>query len=127
MVYILARTGREKEALGLLLRELRDVQQAVQFVQSHPTSSALWGDMVDYALIDATFLAQLLDHVGACEVNPLTIISRVPPHAKLPQLRQRLLTLLAQQGFQVYLNEQVDPNPNPNPNPNPSRSILTNR
>lgn len=108
MVYILSRTGRETEALGLLLRELQDVQQAVQFVQSHPSAPALWGALIDHALLNARFLAQLLDHIGACEVSPLAVISRVPPKASLPLLRQRLVTLLAQQGFQVSLNEQCN-------------------
>lgn len=108
MVYIISRTGRETEALGLLLRELQDVQQAVHFVQSHPSAPALWGALIDHALLNARFLAQLLDHIGACEVNPLAVISRVPPKATLPLLRQRLVTLLAQQGFQVSLNEQCN-------------------
>lgn len=100
--------GKEKQALGLLLREIQDVQQAVDFVQAHQSSLGLWGDLIDYALVDSQFLANLLDYIGEAEVSPLTIISRIPPSASLPLLSQRLLKVLSQQGFQAYINERCN-------------------
>lgn len=100
--------GREKEALLLLLREMRDVAAAVQFVQAHPSVPGLWGDLIDHALDHSEFLAGLLDFIGEAEVSPLIVVSRIPPHAQLPMLRQRLLALLEQQGFQVGLHEQCN-------------------
>ena len=107
-VFILARTGRERQALGLLLRQLRDVQAAVRFVQQHEGQPQLWSDLIDHALGDAEFLASLLDHVGDLGVSPLSVVSRIPPKASLPRLRQRLVALLAQQSAAVLLSDKCN-------------------
>lgn len=38
MIYILGRMGHHKRALDLILTQMRDINQAIQFVQVHSAS-----------------------------------------------------------------------------------------
>jgi hypothetical protein len=106
IIYILARNGNKKEALSLLLREVGDVYQAVDFVENH--DQGLWGDLVDYGLQHEDFLTKLLDYVGICNLNPVILIEQIPKKTKIPYLRQRVLRILRQYGFQVFVNESCN-------------------
>jgi hypothetical protein len=56
MVYILSRLGNTKEALALIIEELEDVKQAIEFIKdSHDAS--LWADLVDRSLKSPRFIA----------------------------------------------------------------------
>jgi hypothetical protein len=56
MVYILSRLGNTKEALALIIEELEDVPQAIEFIKnSHDPS--LWADLVERSLKSPRFIA----------------------------------------------------------------------
>lgn len=56
MVYILSRLGNTKEALALIIEELEDVKQAIDFIKdSHDAS--LWADLVERSLKSPRFIA----------------------------------------------------------------------
>lgn len=57
-VYILARMGSVQEGLGVLLRDIGDVQLAISYVETHDPS--LWTDLVDFALSHYTFLVRTI-------------------------------------------------------------------
>ena len=106
IIYILARMGNKKEALSILLREIGDVYQAIEFVGTH--DSQLWTDLVDYSLQHNDFLANLLDFIGVCNINPINLIAQIPKKNVIEFLRQRIERIIRQFGFQVFLNEKCN-------------------
>ena len=106
IIYILARMGNKKEALSILLREIGDVYQAIEFVGTHDTQ--LWSDLVDYSLQHNEFLANLLDFIGVCNINPINLLAQIPKKSIISFLRQRIQRIMRQFGFQVFLNEKCN-------------------
>eukprot|EP01041_Mallomonas_annulata_P004675 gene4673-9267_t len=55
-------------------------------------------------------IANLLDHVGTSKLDPVVVVNKIPPNANananIPHLRQRLLRILRQTDFQVFLHER---------------------
>ncbi|CAE7413409.1 VPS41, partial [Symbiodinium microadriaticum] len=75
IIYILARMGNIKEGLAMLLRELGDVNLAVEYVERYDVS--LWSDVVDYGLTHHDFLADLMDLIGLYnKFDPMTLIEK---------------------------------------------------
>lgn len=56
MVYILSRLGNTKEALALIIEELEDVPQAIEFIKDSHDSS-LWSELVEKSLKSPRFIA----------------------------------------------------------------------
>lgn len=106
IIYLLARMGNKKEALSILLREIGDVYQAIEFVSIHDVQ--LWTDLVDYSLQHHDFLANLLDFIGICNINPINLIAQIPKKNTVEFLRQRIERIIRQFGFQVFLNEKCN-------------------
>lgn len=49
MVYLLGRIGDTKEALELIINELKDMQQAISFCQEHDDPD-LWNDLINHCV-----------------------------------------------------------------------------
>lgn len=49
MVYLLGRIGDTKDALDLIIKELKDMQQAIAFCQEHDDPD-LWNDLIDLTI-----------------------------------------------------------------------------
>ena len=103
MVYILARQGQPKKALGLLLREDGNAIDAIRFVESHDRD--LWPLLVEYSMSHSRFLAQLLDYLGICNIDPYLIVSRIPAKLYIPNVQKKMKQIVGQYDFQVFLND----------------------
>jgi hypothetical protein len=80
MVFILGKMGNTKEALRMIVNELEDVKQAMEFVQEHcQDDKELWDDLIQLSLRDSTakFVSALLENVGRHEVDPAKLIEKV--------------------------------------------------
>jgi hypothetical protein len=61
---------------------------------------------VKFALLHPYFLLQLLDAVGtSTAIDPLQLISRIPPKMELPGLKSHIATILKQYDFQVSMKD----------------------
>ncbi|RMZ57277.1 hypothetical protein APUTEX25_004111 [Auxenochlorella protothecoides] len=87
-VLVLGRMGATDRALRLIVENLRDVGRAVEFVQNQ-RDDELWDLLITLALADPELTGALLDHAGG-GVDPLAVVSRLPRHAHIPRLGQRL-------------------------------------
>ena len=108
IVYIYAKNGNKKEALKLLLHEISDVSQAIDFLYEYLTDQELWKDLTDYALQNTDFLAKLLDFIGNCDINPKDIVDKIPSLSTIAHLRHRMLRLINQKGFQAFLSDKCN-------------------
>lgn len=147
IIYILARKGCQRKALGVLLTEIGDAGQAIEFIESqlesyrkstsrrgtaegegedhhhhhsedecsisssilpYFTDCQLWDDLIDFALSHESMMTQLLDCLGVCKLNPVSALSRVPPHLpySIPHLKARLLRVMDNMQWQRHLHER---------------------
>jgi vacuolar protein sorting-associated protein 41 len=59
-VFILGRLSRARDALQLMIVELRDLPQAIAFVQNH---AELWDELIALVMKDPELIGELLDRV----------------------------------------------------------------
>ena len=56
----------------------------------------LWVDVVQYSLRHPEFLAKLLDYLGVCGLQPISLIAAIDRRMEIPYLRLRLLRMVRQ-------------------------------
>jgi hypothetical protein len=101
MVFILERMGWVKEALTLLIKQLKDVKKAVAFV-SKQNDDELWESLIEQSMNESEFISELLEHIGG-HVDPLRIIKRIPPGLHIPKLRDRLVKIISDYKLEMSL------------------------
>jgi len=114
MVYILSRLGNTKEALALIIEELEDVPQAIEFIKNSHDAS-LWSDLVDRSLKSPRFIAGLLGNIGTAVmmekdqgVDPAQLISKIPMGMRVPGLRDKLVKIISDYTMQLQLRESCN-------------------
>eukprot|EP00210_Caulerpa_lentillifera_P006342 g6058.t1 len=118
MVYILSRMGNTHGALQLIISELADIPQAIEFARSQ-NEDDLWDSLINWAVSKASTtgliivhgslmmsgsLGDLLDHVGG-HVDPLRVITRIPRDMEIVNLRNRLCHIISDYRTQTSLQE----------------------
>jgi hypothetical protein len=108
LVHILSKTGETKRALSLIIGELGDVKQAIDFAKEHPD---LWGDLLDYSMDKPTFIRGLLEEVGAVslgsEFNPIDVVRRIPEGLEIEGLKRGLWKFIREFEIQMSISEGV--------------------
>jgi vacuolar protein sorting-associated protein 41 len=99
-VFLLARMGRARQALRLIVEELGDVREAVQFCVGQ-ADDEIWDDLINYCVLDKQRIATLLDEIGG-HLNPLSVIKRIPNDVAIPGLRDKLTRII--NDFMVQVN-----------------------
>eukprot|EP00475_Leptophrys_vorax_P014855 TRINITY_DN21116_c0_g3_i1.p1 TRINITY_DN21116_c0_g3~~TRINITY_DN21116_c0_g3_i1.p1 ORF type:complete len:697 (-),score=196.17 TRINITY_DN21116_c0_g3_i1:23-2077(-) len=104
MVFLLGRMGSTRQALSLLVGEIKDVKKAIQFVEEHKDGE-LWKELVNMSLRSPDFVAGLLDHIGGGTkfVNPQELIGRIPESMEIPKLKSRLIRIVSDYALEVRL------------------------
>ena len=102
-IYLLGRMGNTRSALELIMTELVDVEQAVDFCKEHDDAE-LWDDLIKYSLDKPPFIIVLLNNVGT-HIDPRKLVERIEPGLKIPGLRASLIQILRDYNLQVSLQE----------------------
>ncbi|CAD7699980.1 unnamed protein product [Ostreobium quekettii] len=102
-VYVLGRMGNSNEALQLIIKELADMDQAIEFAKSQ-NDDELWDSLIDWAVGTAATTGDLLDHVGGM-VDPLRVITQIPRGMEIANLRNRLVRIISDFRTQTSLQE----------------------
>lgn len=103
MVYLLGRIGDLKEALVLIISELGDMQQAIEFCVEHDDSD-LWLDLIQLCQNKPHFVAYLLQTLGTY-MDPTFLIERIKEDMKVPDLKKSLVKMLQTYNLQVEVQE----------------------
>lgn len=101
IVYILERMGQIKKALQLVLRAIKDVNQAIDFCKKH-NDKDLWEDLISYSLNKPEYIIGLLNNIGT-HVDPVDLIDRIPNGVKIKGLRDALVKILQDYRVQISL------------------------
>ncbi|KAL4222561.1 Vacuolar protein sorting-associated protein 41 [Mactra antiquata] len=102
-VFLLVRTGDIKNALQLIIDELHDVDQAIEFCKEH-NDDELWEDLINHSLDKPDFIRGLLNNIGT-HVDPIILIRRIQTGMKIPGLRDSLVKILQDYNLQMSLRK----------------------
>lgn len=98
-VYLLGRMGNTKDALNLVMSQLGDVEQAIEFCRDQ-NDAELWHDLIGLSLDRPDFLAVLLRRIGTY-VDPRILIRRIGKHTEVPGLKSALVKMMTDYNLQV--------------------------
>lgn len=105
LVYILGKVGQNKRALKLVLEELEDPDQAIEFAKQQ-NDQELWDDLLDYCLTRPSFMKALLDKAAGA-VSPARILERIPDKLSIPGLKDSLLRIFTDHEIVLALNQGI--------------------
>jgi hypothetical protein len=100
MVYLLRRMGNSQKALELMIDELKDVNEAISFVEENKDES-MWEELISRSMASPKFLADLMQHAGAHHVDLLKLIENIPDKLIIPGLRDKLKKIFADCHLQI--------------------------
>uniref|UniRef100_A0A162A733 Vacuolar protein sorting-associated protein 41 homolog n=1 Tax=Daucus carota subsp. sativus TaxID=79200 RepID=A0A162A733_DAUCS len=91
-VYILKRMGNSKQALVVIINELGDIEQAIEFV-SMQHDDELWVELIRQCIQNPEMVGVLLEHTDG-NLDPLYIVNIIPNGLEIPRLRDRLIKII---------------------------------
>ncbi|KAK5803468.1 vacuolar protein sorting-associated protein 41 homolog isoform X2 [Gossypium arboreum] len=91
-VFILGRMGNSKQALAVIINELGDIEEAVEFVTMQHDDD-LWEELIHQCLHKPEMVGVLLEHTVG-NLDPLYIVNMVPNGLEIPRLRDRLVKII---------------------------------
>jgi len=103
MVFILGRMGNAPKALCLIIDELEDIPQAVEFVHDQ-RDDELWDVLISHATSSSLLTAALLQEIGSY-CNPLRLLEHIPCGMSIPGLRDHLVKIISDFRTQTSLRE----------------------
>ncbi|XP_021899074.1 vacuolar protein sorting-associated protein 41 homolog [Carica papaya] len=83
-VFILGRMGNSKQALAVIINELGDIEEAVEFVTMQHDDE-LWEELIKQCLDKPEMVGLLLEHTVG-NLDPLYIVNMVPNGLEIPRL-----------------------------------------
>ncbi|KAL0275469.1 UNVERIFIED_CONTAM: hypothetical protein PYX00_003307 [Menopon gallinae] len=103
MVHLLARMGNTKEALVLMMEQLRDIQQAIDFCKEQDDQE-LWEDLIERSLDKPDFITYLLQNIGTA-IDPSHLVKRIAPGLCIQGLKNSLGKMMKDYRLQVSVQE----------------------
>ncbi|XP_030754784.1 vacuolar protein sorting-associated protein 41 homolog [Sitophilus oryzae] len=103
MVYLLDRRGNLKEALDLIMNQLKDMQYAISFCREHDDQD-LWNDLINYCINKPEYITFLLQSIGSY-IDPTALILKIKKDMVIPGLKNSLIKMLNQHNLQVSVQE----------------------
>ncbi|XP_028776127.1 vacuolar protein sorting-associated protein 41 homolog [Neltuma alba] len=91
-VFILGRMGNSKQALAVIINDLGDIEEAVEFVTMQHDDE-LWEELIKQCLHKPEMVGILLEHTVG-NLDPLYIVNKVPNGMEIPRLRDRLVKII---------------------------------
>lgn len=104
-VYVLAKEGRTKEALFMIIEKLNDVSQAIAFAREQDDIE-LWEDLLNYSMNKPTFIRALLEEAGT-SIDPVALIKKIPEGLEIMGLRESLTRMVKEYELQYSISDGV--------------------
>ena len=113
-VYLLGAMGHHRQALWIIVHELKDQMKAIDFCKEHRDNTDLWKDIINDSKGNPEFVCKLLDHVGLIEPDKLrllateTLVRKIEPGLRFPEelnLKERVRKILLDYKLQITLQK----------------------
>ena len=102
LVHVLGKTGQTKDALFLIIDELDDVKQAIDFAKENPD---LWDDLVEYSMDNRPkFICGLLEEVGTAG-SPIDIVKRIPEGLRIEGLGEAVTKMMREHDIHYSITD----------------------
>jgi len=108
-IFVLARRGETTKALELIVNDLKDIPQAVDFCKQYADPD-MWNNLVTFCMTKPIYLKGLIDNIGidVKAVTPYDLIQRIDPTFEIPHLRDSIVSLLQQYRAQINIMETAN-------------------
>lgn len=90
--FILGRMGNSKQALAVIINELGDMEEALEFA-SMQNDDEIWEELIKQSTQRPEMVGKLLEHTVG-NLDPLHIVNVVPDGLEIPRLRDRLVKIV---------------------------------
>ncbi|GAA0152915.1 membrane traffic protein [Lithospermum erythrorhizon] len=91
-VFVLGRMGNSKQALAVIIHNLGNIEEAIEFVSMN-NDDELWEELIKQSLHKPEMVGMLLEHTVG-NLDPLYIVNMVPEGLEIPRLRDRLVKIV---------------------------------
>jgi len=99
---VLRRLGRVKEAIAILLYEVKDVPLAINYIKDC-YDEGLKQVIIDCCKADSNLAAQLFEHIAIIPLDPNIILSMIPSKMTIIDLKSKLRQILNDLQFNAYI------------------------
>ena len=103
MVYLLGRMGNTREALSIIITELKDVQMAIDFCKEHDDMD-LWNDLINESIDRPDIMTKLLDGIAGF-INPELLVNKIKVGQVIPGLKDSIIKMLCGFSLQVAIQD----------------------
>ncbi|KAK9689968.1 hypothetical protein RND81_09G094900 [Saponaria officinalis] len=90
--FILGRMGNMKQALAVIINDLGDMEEAIEFA-SLQNDDDVWEELIKQSTQRPEMVGMLLEHTVG-NLDPLHIVNVVPDGLEIPRLRDRLVKII---------------------------------
>ncbi|XP_073944885.1 vacuolar protein sorting-associated protein light [Choristoneura fumiferana] len=107
MVFLLGRIGNTREALQIIIEQLNDINQAINFCQEH-NDKELWTDLIQQTVDKPEYVSLLLKRIGNY-VDPRMLIENIQPGCEIKDLKDSLAKMMCDYHLQLSVQEACKP------------------
>ena len=105
VVFLTARMGNAREALELILTEMKDIEEAIRFVQEQKDDD-LWELIIAHSVSKPEHVGKVLDMLARMGIiDPVRLINQIPEGMQIPELKQKLLAIIQSHKGMEAINE----------------------
>lgn len=103
MVFLLGRIGNTREALQIIINQLNDINQAINFCQEH-NDKELWTDLIKRTIDKPEYVTLLLKRIGNY-VDPRMLIQNIQSGCEIKDLKDSLAKMMCDYHLQLSVQE----------------------
>ncbi|KAJ8727819.1 hypothetical protein PYW08_016204 [Mythimna loreyi] len=103
MVFLLGRIGNTREALQIIIEQLKDINQAINFCQEH-NDKELWMDLIKRTVDKPEYVTLLLKRIGNY-VDPRILIQNIQSGCEIKDLKDSLVKMMRDYHLQLSVQE----------------------
>lgn len=106
MVFLLDKMGNTHQAMMVIVKELKDVQRAVQYCKQI-NDNDLWNDLIKLSLNDPQTITKLLDGIAGY-IDPRILVNEIQMGKAIPGLKGSLTKMMKDYRLQVEIEEKCN-------------------
>lgn len=109
LVYLLGKTGENKKAVELIVKEINDPYKAIKFAK-HQNDREAWETLLSYAMKHASYIKALIetaDEKSQEFYNPISIIQRMPKDIRIEGLKDTVSKISDNYELTLLLNQFI--------------------
>lgn len=104
LVYLLSQVGQNREAMSLLINEMNDPVQALDFARDQ-NSKELWDIFIEHGITKPNFIKVIIQYTGV--IFDTTILKRIPTGVEIDGLQTSLIRIMTDNYCDLTTQETI--------------------